>query len=80
MEYSDADVFSKASELLKSVAFHIRTIQFQNDIFRFKNHLRNFVLCSVLKWSSSKIVSIFEHGRADRANASNLKFIILTYA
>ena len=32
------------------------------DIFDLKNSLRNLVLCSIVKWSSSQIFFIFEHG------------------
>ena len=39
--------------------------QFSNDIFDFKNPLRNFALFSIQKQSSNKLFFIFEHGYAD---------------
>ena len=40
-------------------------LNFRNKIFNLKNPSRNFVLCSILKWSSNDCLFIFEHIYAD---------------
>ena len=81
----------KSNRFLKLTGFakHIRTrtllwfnpkSQFYDDIFDLKTPLRNFVLCLVLKWFSSKVLFIFSHGYADRVDICHSTFMIFAYA
>ena len=47
---------------------------------RFQNPLRNFVLKSILKWSSSKISFIVEHGFANRVEVCNYTLMMFACA
>ena len=47
---------------------------------RLENPLRNFVLCSILSWASSKNVFILEHDYADRWDICNATLKISAHA
>ena len=71
MQYFDTDVFCEAGKFQKSIALDIQTIHNLLLGLRFRNRLRNSVLCLTLKWFSRRMFSIFEHGYRDRKDIYN---------